>query len=71
MDATVLWPTPRNFLRSLRFGGFSFAAAQEPSGTRFPFIAPAQIANTDIIIDLRTLAEARGSRYPRSGGSAS
>ncbi|GAC1670138.1 MAG: hypothetical protein NVS9B2_15780 [Steroidobacteraceae bacterium] len=44
--------------RALRFGGFSFAAAQEPSGALIPFISAAQVANTDIVIDLRSLTEA-------------
>lgn len=44
--------------RTLRFGGFSFAAAPEPNGAVFPFISAAQVANTDIVIDLRGLTEA-------------
>jgi rhodanese-related sulfurtransferase len=42
----------------LRFGGFSFAGAREPEGAPIPFITPADVSNTDIVIDLRTLAEA-------------
>lgn len=44
--------------RTVRFGGFSFAAAREPGGARMPFISAAQIADTDIVIDLRSLVEA-------------
>ena len=44
--------------RTLRFGGFSFAGAGEPSGTSIPFIAADQVDSTDLVIDLRTLAEA-------------
>jgi sulfur-carrier protein adenylyltransferase/sulfurtransferase len=44
--------------QTLRFGGFSFAAAQEPSGAALPFIAVDQVDSTDLVIDLRTLAEA-------------
>ncbi len=49
--------------RTLRFGGFSFAAAKEPSGAAIPFIAAAQVANTDIVIDLRSLTEAPVSPF--------
>jgi molybdopterin/thiamine biosynthesis adenylyltransferase/rhodanese-related sulfurtransferase len=44
--------------RTLRFGGFSFGAAGEPSGAAIPFIAVDQVDSTDLVIDLRTLAEA-------------
>jgi molybdopterin/thiamine biosynthesis adenylyltransferase/rhodanese-related sulfurtransferase len=49
--------------RTLRFGGFSFAAAQEPRGAAIPFISAAQVANTDIVIDLRSLTEAPVSPF--------
>lgn len=49
--------------RTLRFGGFSFAAAQEPRGATIPFIAAAQVTNTDVIIDLRSLSEAPVSAF--------
>ena len=42
---------------TLRFGGFSFATAQEPGGGGIPFIAAEQIAHTDVVIDLRSLKE--------------
>jgi sulfur-carrier protein adenylyltransferase/sulfurtransferase len=42
----------------LRFGGFSFAGAREPEGALIMFIAPADVSSADIVIDLRTLAEA-------------
>lgn len=44
--------------RTLRFGGFSFAGAREPSGALLPFIAADQVDSTDLVIDLRSLAEA-------------
>jgi sulfur-carrier protein adenylyltransferase/sulfurtransferase len=44
--------------RTLRFGGFSFAGASEPGTASIPFIAPDQVDSTDLVIDLRTLAEA-------------
>jgi sulfur-carrier protein adenylyltransferase/sulfurtransferase len=49
--------------RTLHFGGFSFAAAQEPSGAAIPFISAAQVASTDIVIDLRSLTEAPVSPF--------
>jgi sulfur-carrier protein adenylyltransferase/sulfurtransferase len=49
--------------RTLRFGGFSFAAAHEPSGAAIPFISAAQVASTDIVIDLRSLTEAPVSPF--------
>lgn len=42
----------------MRFGGFSFAGAREPEGALIPFISSAYVSNADIVIDLRTLAEA-------------
>ena len=44
--------------RTLRFGGFSFERAPEPSGTALAFIAPEEVAAADIVIDLRSLEEA-------------
>jgi sulfur-carrier protein adenylyltransferase/sulfurtransferase len=44
--------------RTLRFGGFSFAAAQEPIDSVLRFISADQVAETDIVIDLRSLTEA-------------
>jgi sulfur-carrier protein adenylyltransferase/sulfurtransferase len=44
--------------RTLRFGGFSFAGAGEPTGAAIPFIAAEQVDSTDLVIDLRTLVEA-------------
>jgi molybdopterin/thiamine biosynthesis adenylyltransferase/rhodanese-related sulfurtransferase len=45
--------------KTLRFGGFSFAGAPEqPAAAAIPFIAADQVESTDLVIDLRSLAEA-------------
>jgi len=44
--------------RTLRFGGFAFAGAREPADGVLPFIAVDQVDNADVVIDLRSLAEA-------------
>jgi molybdopterin/thiamine biosynthesis adenylyltransferase/rhodanese-related sulfurtransferase len=44
--------------RTLRFGGFSFAAASEPGEAVLPFIAADQVSSADLVIDLRSLTEA-------------
>lgn len=49
--------------RSLRFGGFSFTGTREPSGAAIPFISASQVADTDIVIDLRSLPEAPVSPF--------
>ncbi len=50
--------------RTLRFGGFSFAKAQEPAGTCIPFISAGDVSATDIVIDLRGPDEAPHSPIP-------
>jgi rhodanese-related sulfurtransferase len=49
--------------RTLRFGGFSFGAAHEPSEAVLSFISVDQVAESDVVIDLRSLAEAPGSPF--------
>jgi molybdopterin/thiamine biosynthesis adenylyltransferase/rhodanese-related sulfurtransferase len=49
--------------RTLRFGGFSFATAREPSEAALPFISADQVAESDVVIDLRSLAEAPASPF--------
>jgi len=44
-------------LRTLHVGGFSFAAAREPTEAPIPFIAPAEVQSSDVVIDLRSLRE--------------
>jgi molybdopterin/thiamine biosynthesis adenylyltransferase/rhodanese-related sulfurtransferase len=50
--------------QTLRFGGFSFAGAQEPTGAVWPFIAADQVDGADVVIDLRSLTEAPVSPIP-------
>lgn len=49
--------------RTLHVGGFSFAGAAEPADT-LAFIAPAEVVASDLVIDLRGLAEAPLSPFP-------
>ncbi len=45
-------------LRTLRISDFSFAVAREPADAALTFIAAEQVADTDIVIDLRSFTEA-------------
>src|SRR5262249_30500833 len=44
--------------RRLHFGGFAFRGAAEPEGGELAFIAREQIASGDLVIELRSAAEA-------------
>lgn len=46
--------------KGLRFGGFSFKGAAEPAGA-LGFISPDEVAEGDIVVDLRSLEEAPAS----------
>lgn len=50
--------------RTLYFGGFSFGGAPEPAEAAPPFIAPAHVASSDLVIDLRSLTETPVSPFP-------
>ena len=50
--------------RTLHLGGFSFSGATEPLEQPIPFIAPAEVGGTDIVIDLRSASEAPVSPFP-------
>lgn len=50
--------------RTLHAGGFSFAAAAESGAEVLSFISPAQVTGKDVVIDLRSLAEAPLSPFP-------
>jgi sulfur-carrier protein adenylyltransferase/sulfurtransferase len=50
--------------RTLHVGGFSFSGATEPLEQPIPFIAPAEVGGTDIVIDLRSISEIPISPFP-------
>jgi sulfur-carrier protein adenylyltransferase/sulfurtransferase len=50
-------------LRTVHFGGFGFSRAQEPAGEPLAFIAPAHVLASDVVVDLRSLEEARQSPF--------
>ncbi|MGH8325532.1 MAG: HesA/MoeB/ThiF family protein, partial [Steroidobacteraceae bacterium] len=56
LEPTVLGQLTSVDFRTLRFSGFSFASAREPSGPALRFIAPEEVRATDLVIDLRSLA---------------
>jgi sulfur-carrier protein adenylyltransferase/sulfurtransferase len=64
LEPTVLGRLISVDARSMRFGGFSFAAAREPDSLPLAFIAPADVAASDLVIDLRGSAEAPVSPFP-------
>lgn len=48
---------------TLRFSGFSFASAREPAEPTLRFIAPEEVREADLVVDLRSLAEAPVSPF--------
>ena len=64
LDPPVLARVVSVDFRTLRFGGFSFASAPEPLGPQLRFIAPGEVSEADVIVDLRSLAEAPLSPFP-------
>jgi sulfur-carrier protein adenylyltransferase/sulfurtransferase len=50
--------------KTLRIGGFAFAGAAEPGADRLAFIAPGDLSPADIVIDLRSAAEAPAAAFP-------
>ena len=63
LEPTVLGQLVTVDFQTLRFGGFSFAAAEEPPGAEIPFIASDQVGSADVVIDLRSLTEAPVSPF--------
>jgi molybdopterin/thiamine biosynthesis adenylyltransferase/rhodanese-related sulfurtransferase len=66
LTPTVLGQLVSIDFRTLRCGGFSFASAPEPPGAALRFIAPEDVRADDLVIDLRSLAEAPASPFPRA-----
>ena len=64
LSPTVLGQLVSVDLRTLRFSGFSFASAREPGGPALRFIAPEEVTAADVVVDLRSLAEAPLSPFP-------
>src|SRR6185437_3624055 len=61
---TVLGQLTRIDFRTLRCSGFSFASAREPAERPLRFIAPEEVHDGDLVVDLRGLAEAPVSPFP-------
>ena len=64
LEPTVLGRLVTIDVRTLRFGGFSFAGAAEPGGIPLAFIAPTEVERSDIVIDLRGSLEAPVCPFP-------
>ncbi len=62
-EPTVLGRLISIDFRTLRTGGFSFAGASEPAGATLRFIAPSEVSESDIVIDLRSPLEAPRSPF--------
>ncbi len=63
LTPTVLGQLLSVDFRTLRFSGFSFAAAREPAAPALRFIAPEEVRAADLVVDLRSLAEAPQSPF--------
>ena len=63
LSPTVLGQLTRIDFATLRFSGFSFAQAPEPTGPALRFIAPEQVRAADVVVDLRSLSEAPESPF--------
>jgi sulfur-carrier protein adenylyltransferase/sulfurtransferase len=64
LEPSVLGQLMTIDFQTLRVGGFAFAGASEPDGTSLTFIAPQDVRGDDIVIDLRSPAEAPVSPLP-------
>jgi molybdopterin/thiamine biosynthesis adenylyltransferase/rhodanese-related sulfurtransferase len=63
MQPSVLGQLVTVDLRTLRFGGFGFSDATEPEGTELAFIGADDVSDEDLVVDLRSLAEAPASPF--------
>ena len=66
LTPTVLGQLVSVDFRTLRFSGFSFASAHEPPAPTLRFIAPEEVRDADLVIDLRSLMEAPVSPFPHA-----
>ena len=66
LTPTVLGQVVSVDFRTLRFSGFSFASACEPASPPLRFIAAEEVSPEDVVIDLRSLAEAPESPFPHA-----
>jgi molybdopterin/thiamine biosynthesis adenylyltransferase/rhodanese-related sulfurtransferase len=64
LEPTALGQLVSVDFRTLRFSGFSFAAAREPPAPALRFIAPEEVRAADLVVDLRSLTEAPVSPFP-------
>ena len=64
LTPTVLGQLVSVDFRTLRVSGFSFASAREPAEPPLRFIAPEEVGAADLVVDLRSLAEAPVSPFP-------
>jgi sulfur-carrier protein adenylyltransferase/sulfurtransferase len=64
LTPTVLGQLVSVDFRTLRFSGFSFASAREPAAPPLRFIAPEEVREADLVVDLRSLTEAPVSPFP-------
>ena len=63
---TVLGQLVSVDFRTLRSSGFSFTSAREPAEPSLRFIAPEEVREADLVVDLRSLTEAPVSPFPRA-----
>ena len=66
LTPTVLGQLVSVDFRTLRFSGFSFASAREPAAPLLHFIAPEEVHEADLVVDLRSLTEAPVSPFPHA-----
>lgn len=64
LTPTVLGQLVSVDFRTLRVSGFSFASAREPVEPPLRFIAPEEVGEADLVVDLRSLTEAPVSPFP-------
>jgi len=63
LTPTVLGQLVSVDFRTLRFSGFCFASAREPVAPALRFIAPEEVREADVVVDLRSLTEAPVSPF--------